>query len=372
MRALWHLLARAGALDRKLTKKSFAHSSEHPVPINVDLLSFDEALQRGGALKRHVLLGNGFSRALRNDIFSYDALFDRADFNALSPCARRAFDVLATTDFEVVMRALRAAAALVEVYEQTNPDLASRLRADANGLREVLVRTIANNHPSRPRDVPSDAYRRCRTFLGNFSSIYTLNYDLLLYWTLMQEELEPLLKADDGFRTPDDGPQDYVTWEVEKTDQQSVFYLHGALHIFDAEAEIKKYTWVNTGIPLIDQTRDALNNGLYPLFVAEGESRQKLARIKHNEFLSRSYRSFAKIAGSLYVYGHSMAPNDEHIIRLIEKNKVSQLHVALYGSPLDGGNQRIIARALKIRQVRPARRPIEVSFFDAASAHVWE
>lgn len=341
------------------------------MPINVDLLSFYEALQKGAGLKRHVLLGNGFSRALRNDIFSYDALFDRADFNALSAAARRAFDVLSTTDFEVVMRALRAAAALVEVYEETNPNLAARLRTDADGLREVLVRTIANSHPSRPGDLPHDAYRRCRAFLAGFGSIYTLNYDLLLYWALMQEELEPRLNADDGFRTPDDGPQDYVTWEVEKTDHQSVFYLHGALHIFDAQAEIKKYTWINTGVPLIDQIRDALNNGLYPLFVAEGESRQKIARIKHNEFLSRAYRSFAKIGGALYLYGHSMAPNDEHIIRLIEKNKVSQLHVALYGNPLGDGNQRMIDRALKIQKARPAKRPVEVSFFDAASAHVW-
>jgi uncharacterized protein DUF4917 len=341
------------------------------VPINVDLLSFEVALQKGAALKRHVLLGNGFSRALRNDIFSYDALFDRADFNTLSPAARQAFSVLTTSDFEVVMRALRAAAALVEVYEQTNPNLAARLRADADGLREVLVRTIASNHPSRPGDMPHDAYKRCREFLAYFGSIYTLNYDLLLYWALMQEELEPQLKADDGFRTPDDGPQDYVSWEVEKTDQQSVFYLHGALHIFDAETEIKKYTWINTGIPLIDQIREALNNGLYPLFVAEGESKQKLARIKHNEFLSRAYRSFAKIGGALYVYGHSMAPNDEHIIRLIEKNRVGQLHIALYGNPLSEANQRIVDRALKIQKARPAKRPIEVSFFDAATAHVW-
>lgn len=338
---------------------------------NVDLISFDEALHRGAALRRHVLLGNGFSRALRNDIFSYDALFDRADFGALSLAARRAFDVLGTTDFEVVMRALRAAASLVEVYEESNPYLSARLRDDAQRLREVLVQTIADNHPSRPGDVPTAAYARCRAFLSNFKSIYTLNYDLLLYWTLMQEELEPSVNADDGFRTPDDGRQDYVTWEVEKTDQQSVFYLHGALHIFDADSEVKKYTWVNTGIPLIDQIRGALNSGLYPLFVAEGESRQKLARIKHNEFLSRPYRSFAKIGGALYVYGHSMAPNDEHIIRLIEKNKVEQLHVALYGDPHSEGNQRIIERVLKIRGLRPVKRSIEVTFFDAGTARVW-
>jgi len=339
--------------------------------MQVDVISFDDALQQGSNVKRHALLGNGFSRALRNDIFSYDALFDQADFESLSPTVRRAFDALATTDFEVVMRTLRAAASLVELYEGTNPTLAGQLRADADGLRELLVRTIAANHPSRPGDVTTAAYERCRAFLSCFASIYTLNYDLLLYWALMQDELAPAVEADDGFRTPDEGPLEYVSWEVEKTDYQNIFYLHGALHVFDAESEIKKYTWVNTGVPLIDQIRDALLHNLYPLFVAEGESKQKLARIKHNEFLGRAYRSFAKIGGALYVYGHSMAANDEHIIRLIEKNKVAQLYVGLYGDPMNDGNQRVIKRSLKIPEARPARRPLEVAFFDAASAQVW-
>lgn len=342
------------------------------MPIEIDLLSFDDALTEGAALsKRHLLLGNGFSRALRDDIFSYDALFDRAEFHTLSPTARSAFDMLETTDFEIVMRALRAAASLVEIYEMANPALAAQLRADADGLRELLVRTIASNHPDRPGAIPSYAYERCRAFLSCFNTIYTLNYDLLLYWTLMQDELEPYVESDDGFRTPDDGPHDYVTWEVEKTDTQKIFYLHGALHIFDGGAEIKKYTWVNTGIPLIDQIRDALQHNLYPLFVAEGESGQKLTRIKHNEFLGRAYRSFAKIGGGLYVYGHSMAENDEHIIRLIEKNKVTHLFVGLYGPSTSAGNQKIIERTFKIQGARSAKRQLELYFFDAATAQVW-
>ena len=342
------------------------------MPLQIDLLSFDDVLTKGARYsKRHLLLGNGFSRALRNDIFSYDALFDRAEFNTLSPLARRAFDVLGTTDFEVVMRALRGAALLVGIYATENPDLAAQMRSDADGLRELLVRTIAANHPGRPGDVANQAYERCRAFLSCFITVYTLNYDLLLYWALMQDELEPHIDSDDGFRTPDDGPADYVTWEVEKTDSQKIFYLHGALHIFDGGTEIKKYTWVNTGVPLIDQIRKALLHNLYPLFVAEGSTAQKLTRIKHNEFLGRAYRSFSKIGGCLYVYGHSMAVNDEHIIKLIEKNKVAHLFVGIYGDPGWAGNQHIIKRVLEIKAARPQKRPIEIDFFDAASANVW-
>jgi len=187
----------------------------------------------------------------------------------------------------------------------------------------------------------------------------------------MQREIDPPVPFDDGFRTPDGGPTDYVTWEVEKTDKQNIFYLHGAIHIFDTGYEIKKYTWINTGVALIDQVRDALDRNLYPLFVSEGESRNKLGKIKHSDLLARAYRSFAKIGGALFIYGLAMAPNDEHIIRLLEKNKCSQLFVSLYGDPESPSNRRICERAVRIASVRPRGKPVDVKFYDAASATVW-
>jgi hypothetical protein len=154
-------------------------------------------------------------------------------------------------------------------------------------------------------------------FLANFHSVYTVNYDLLLYWAIMQD-LEPEVPSDDGFRRPEDREEEYVVWEPD-VHQQSIFYLHGALHVFDAEAEVQKYTWVNTGIRLIDQIRSALENDLYPIFVAEGESLKKRERIRHSDFLTRSTRSFGSIGGPLFIYGHSLADNDDHIVRLIQE-----------------------------------------------------
>jgi hypothetical protein len=333
------------------------------------LLSFDEALEIADGTK-HVLLGNGFSRALRNDIFAYEALFDRADFSALSVTARDAFDVLGTRDFEIVMRALRLVVRLLPLYRK-DPDLLRSLNADADGLREVLVHAIAQNHPEGPFEISDEQYAACRRFLSNYRHIYTVNYDLLLYWALMHTEIEPRLTNDDGFRTPDAGAAEYVTWEVEKTDAQNVFYLHGALHLFDAEHELKKYTWINTGVRLIDQIRSALEANLYPLIVAEGTSQGKQAKILHSMYLSRAYRSFAKIQNNLFVYGHSLAENDQHWFDLITKGKLSRLFVSLYGHPDSDANRFIRARALQLGELRAARRPLEVHFYDAATAHVW-
>ena len=337
----------------------------------MSLVPFQSALEQvQGEANPHLLLGNGFSRACRDDIFAYTALFDRADFNRLSRRARDAFDVLGTTDFEVVMRALRDAGRLATIYAPEIPDLSRALQEDANGLREVLVRAIADNHPAYPAEIPLERYAACRRFLARFGNIYTLNYDLLLYWALMHTEIPPAVRSDDGFRAAQSGEAEYVTWEPGRH-QQNIHYLHGALHIFDAGVEVQKYTWANTGVRLIDQVRLALSNGLYPIFVAEGDSSQKFERIRHSDFLSKAYRSFQEIGNALFIYGHSMAPNDDHIMRLIGHGKLKQLFVGIYGSEANEGNQLIKRKVEQLQSIRPTRKPLEAIYFDAATANVW-
>lgn len=342
----------------------------------VQVVSFKQALKLSAGDRRpKLLLGNGFSIACRPSIFRYPSLFQQANFKSLSAHARTAFAALGTTDFEVVMRALRSAAQLVSLYEKTNTNLAKRLRADADGLKEVLVSAIAESHPEYPSEIQDTAYARCRNFLANFETIYSLNYDLLLYWTIMHRKSDngvplPQIPSDDGFRTPDHGEQEYVTWDIENTVQQNVFYLHGSLHIFDAGDEIQKYTWIHTGVRLIEQIRQALQSDLYPLFVAEGDTSSKLQRIRHSDYLSRSYRSFSAINAPLFIHGHSLADNDAHILRLIRKGRVHKLFISLHSEPETTSNQQIIRTALSIQSSR-RRSPLELYFYDADSAQVW-
>lgn len=336
-----------------------------------ETISFAQALERATAQPRHVLLGNGFSRACRDDVFAYRALFEQADFQDLSTAARAAFDALETTDFELVMRALNQASALAQVYFPEQPEISQRFHSDANGLRELLARTIAGSHPDRPNDISQEAYAACRSFLRNFKNIYTVNYDLLLYWALMQQNLEPEIVFDDGFRQPEGGPADYVTWDVQKTDKQNIFYLHGGLHIFDAGPELQKFTWCKTGIALVDQIRDALATDRFPLFVAEGTHESKLERIQHSGFLNRAYRSFARIGGALFVFGLSFSEADEHLLKLLDTGKVSQMFISLHGDPNSARNHNIAHRATLMTVRRPSRRPLAVQFFDADSAHLW-
>jgi hypothetical protein len=180
-----------------------------------EVLTFRGALDQAQRLRhRHLLLGNGFSIACRADIFRYQRLFERANFQTLSPGARQAFDTFKTKDFERIIKALRDTRSILGGYQLAEEALITAIQNDADGLREVLVQAIAGSHPARPSDIADVEYESCRQFLAPFERIYTVNYDLLMYWAQMHEPSQTRLEHDDGFRKPEDEPDaPYVTWD---------------------------------------------------------------------------------------------------------------------------------------------------------------
>lgn len=255
--------------------------------ILVDVISFAAAIEDSAQYtKRHLLLGNGFSIACCPDIFHYGSLFEEADFSR-NPDLRRVFEVLNTQDFEVAINNLEAGARLTPIYAPAVADAADRMMTDAAALKEILLATIAGNHPDIPADIADEKFWSCRRFLENFigpdndGQVYTLNYDLLLYWTVMHEDMpfgeEVNLSTNDAFGNDEDDPEaDYVVWQGETAAHSAkIHFLHGALHFFDAGNELQKFTWVRTNTRLIDQARAAIGLNKFPLFVSEGTSAQK-------------------------------------------------------------------------------------------------
>jgi len=109
-----------------------------------EVITFQQAIEQSpDRKKRKVLLGNGFSRACKNDIFSYEALYKQADFENLSPGAREAFAALGTTDFEMVIKALRQTTLLARVYVPDRPELLATLIKDAKVSRLSRIRETA-------------------------------------------------------------------------------------------------------------------------------------------------------------------------------------------------------------------------------------
>lgn len=357
----------------------------------IKILSFDQAFQKSENYgKRHLLLGNGFSIACKPDIFAYGSLFEEAK-KAMSRELAAIFIAMGTQDFEEVIRALQHAAIIVSVYRPKFVTTKKMLLTDAEKLKTDLIQAVAGRHPARPNDISDERYAACRQFLSNFvgqgagGKIYTMNYDLLLYWALMHEEEDELsrikLNHDDGFRKDqDDFDAPYVEWQGEGAAHgQNIHYLHGALHLFDAGYQLQKYTWVNTGKALVDQANDALKKDLFPVFVAEGDSNSKLTKIQHSAYLHHNFKSFAGVCQTksregtaLFIYGHSFAKNDAHVLNMIGYGKISHLFVSLYGDPDSKANRTIRSNVDKIAALRSKAYPaLKVDFFDAVSAKVW-
>lgn len=216
------------------------------------LITFEAAIAESATFaKRHLLLGNGFSIACRADIFHYGSLFAQADFTGY-PEAKSVFELLGTQDFEVAIHALENAALILPNYVPEGAGAIAMMQAHAAALKEILIQTIAGNHPAVPSEIDDARFWACRAFLSHFltagGQVFTLNYDLLLYWTLMHDD-NPFgkqinLARNDGFGNDEDDPDaEYVVWQGEVGAHDArVHFLHGALHLFDSGSELRKYT----------------------------------------------------------------------------------------------------------------------------------
>jgi hypothetical protein len=90
----------------------------------------------------------------------------------------------------------------------------------------------------------------------------------------------------------------------------------------------------------------------------------------------RSFEACCKPAGNaIVIYGHSLADNDDHVLRAIVKGNAHYLLVSLYGNANSPANKAIIEKAEKlVLQRGPAKakhQSLNVIYYDAASAKVW-
>ena len=362
------------------------------------MINYAEALEKTKDERRYLLLGNGFSISLFPNRFSYNSLLEEAQKSGLfdaNPEVAAAFELLETSDFELVMETLKSSAKLSPLYGGDR----AKMEEHAELLKNILVQAIAGRHPARPNEISEEQYTNCRAFLAEFvgsgqakpGRVFSLNYDLLLYWSVLHDIIgygwdgdnivevpDQQLIHDDGFRAPEDNyDAEYVAWEqFEASHDQTIIFLHGALHLYEQGPELAKLCWERSGNkPLMDQIKAALDADRYPLFVSEGTTHKKLRRINRSAYLSKGLRSFAGCCAqkntSLFVIGHSLADNDEHVLRRIKNGKIRRMFVSIFGDPDSPGNTAIRAKAEYLSNQRPERYPLEVEFIDASTIHIW-
>ncbi|WP_335058149.1 DUF4917 family protein [Nostoc sp.] len=309
--------------------------------------------------KPSILLGNGFSRAWRNEVFNYANLLDVADFTDREAEIRELFRLSGTYDFEAVMRSLVAAKTVLEAYGG-NEALVKIIEKDQQLLKDALITAISTTHPHRPTDVTNDQFTSVRHFLSRYDQIFTVNYDLLFYWARNMKDLPPEnYLTDDGFRTG-------YKWQGHGTNQEAHF-LHGGLHIFDSGTAIEKHAFTQIGTGIIDLVRANLERGQFPLFVSEPTSTKKKQRIEHNPYLDFCFRALERVTGTFFIQGHSMDENDKHIFDQLRQSKVKKFFVSIFGDESSEENRRVQANALAYLKSPNSN----VEFFDAKSAPIW-
>lgn len=324
------------------------------------MLSYQDALnQLDDGERRSILIANGFSQAWDADIFNYANLLDSASFGTRDVEIRGLFKASSTYDFEAIMHQLVSAQIVLETYG-ADPDLIDIIKADQEILKDALLAAIAKTHPRLPSEVTDDQYVSVRTFLSGFKNVFSLNYDLLFYWARNKVDLKPdRYNTDDGFRWPN-------TWSITGT-KQNVYFLHGGLHIYDNGLGIRKHACTEDGETIIEQVRDNLNKGKFPLFVSEPNDSKKKQKIEHNPYLYHAFRALSKLDHTLFIHGHSMSENDKHVFDQIVSSGVSKIFVSIFGDENTAANKRARANALAYL----SSPSLTVDFYQAETAPIW-
>lgn len=331
------------------------------------IFTFEECLQKADSGKKHLMLGNGFSVGIFPNIFNYTVLAEKVKSYEM----KQLFEKLGTNDFEYVLRKLTEVLDVLECYTDID-SVRTKISETLAEFKETLINVISESHPPNPRAIVDSQYNACYDFLKHFDDgkKYTFNYDLLLYWVFMHfaGDDEKKLKCDDGFRTSHDN-ESIVTWEIGQEHKQCLYYIHGAMHVFSDGSEIEKYTWIQSGKTIREQVNDSLNQSKYPVFITEGTKEQKKSRINNNAYLGRCFSSLKSIQGSLFIYGHSLRDEDDHVFDFINlKSKLKNIFISLYGENTSEGNQKIINKVSNWQHEYPMKT---FYFFDAKTAKVW-
>lgn len=345
----------------------------------MELETFDdvlESIESNSNRPFHLLLGNGFSMAYDHEIFSYDALNEfvaNIDDDLLSTL----FEIVNTKNFEQVMQQLDNFYELIEALG-SDPQLKDKVEEASQRLKGSLVEAVGTLHPEHVFEVPQHQNDACASFLSTFldseGSMYTTNYDLLLYWVLMRNDV---LDSVDGFgrerlNPGEDLPEDEIEyselrWGKHKG-EQDIFYLHGTLPIFDTGVEIVKEVYDSRNY-LLENVRERMERKEYPIFVTAGDAQEKLEHIMHNRYLTHCYESLCNIRGSLVTFGFNFGEYDEHIIEAINKAakfgrknppRLWSVYIGVYS---EGDRNHIESIADKFY--------CKVHIYDASTAKVW-
>ncbi len=308
-----------------------------------------------------ILLGNGASIAI-SPSFGYGSLLDHAQrAGILADDVQKLFRFFETHDFELILRL---------VWQASNVNRSLQIPDDRThqaylNVRDCLIQAVRDVHPAY--DLVSGHLPSMYHFLKGFDTVISLNYDLLVYWTMTYG-----LDIQDGHLFKDcfrNGTFDDAWWRFrdcyrERTNTL-VFYPHGSLALCRDVVE-QEFKIHNAGEGLLEAILAAWRSEqVVPLFVSEGTRQQKVSSIQSSYYLSTVYREvLTSQRYSLTLFGWGLGEHDRHLLQRMRRTGIQQVAVSVFRN-----DQAYCNYAYQV--IQDDLGPVHVDFFDSGSPGCW-
>lgn len=329
------------------------------------LLSYDEVKNfidfcYSNGYYSSLLLGNGFSRAYSDKNFDLSRLTKKMASN--NPIVNNIFQYLKRSnwDIEETMRILNQSIGILQCCSQLNPSgfdsVINELQRFSQNLKNQFIATIQTNHIE---NIDNGAKESALDFIKIYHCIFTLNYDLLLYWIISHNGLYPFA---DGFGR---GSNDLLIFNHNFCGKHPFYFLHGALHLFYNKGDIEKLEYMHSTI--LDVINSKINDNHYPLCVTAGTADEKLETIKNNYYLSHCFDALSFLQDyNLIIFGTRLKSSDDHIQKAILQSCVKNI---FFGVSNDSWMQ--VKQDLQIFIHKASAMGKNVFFYDYKSVDVW-
>ena len=276
-----------------------------------------------------LLLGNGASMAVAPS-FGYGSLLDHArQNNLLTDDVARLFEFFETSDFELILRL---------VWQASNVNLSLEIPDERTHqaylrVRDSLIEAVRAVHPEY-RAVQHHLPHMYR-FLKSFDTVLSLNYDLLVYWTMtygLGIEDQHLFKDCFVNAKFDDDWTKFRTRIRERTNTL-VFYPHGCLALCRNSVEQESKIHAAEGGLLDAILGEWRSERVVPLFVSEGVKAQKVASIQSSYYLSTVYREVLRSERTtLTLLGWGIGEHDRHLLQRMRNTGIERVAVSVFGN----------------------------------------
>ena len=264
----------------------------------------------------NILIGNGFSASIFND-FLYKGLFQLCiKENLLKSSDLALFKKFDTVDFEYILRLLYITSEVNKTTKQGFKNHGKKYES----IKNALIEAVQKIHPKHNFLENNGSLVKVLKKLSFYKKIFTLNYDLIPYWSIMEQKS----KFTDLFFNG----EYFDISNVSFSGKIPIYYLHGSLYLYREKhdsflLEDTKTRKLKSKGDLLETLKESFEKGQGPLFVSEGsegKNNQKLIKINSNQYLRFCYDELKKISGNLTIIGASLSPADSHIIDAIKEN----------------------------------------------------